>query len=127
MLPTKLLNAYSREKEIRLEILSRMRPLSTLKALIKSVEVNNYTCTFAIACMEDSGIFTEDNIHFINMDHESAAYVPLSVSRLHNGLAGIHIFKLNQPQVKELEAARLISGCLRAALIHLTNGLEDNE
>ena len=124
---TKLSNPYSKEELMHLERFSRIRPLSTLKALIKSVEVNNYRTTFAIVLLNSKGEFTEDDIHFINMDLDSAYYVSLSVKNLDNRLNGIPLFKITKDQAKELRAAELISGCLKTALIHLVNGLEDSE
>lgn len=124
---TKLSNPYSKEELMHLERLSRIRPLSTLKALIKSVEINNYRTTFAIVLLNSKGEFTEDDIHFINMDLDSAYYVSLSVKNLNDRLNGIPIFKITKDQAKELRAAELISGCLKTALTHLVNGLEDTE
>ena len=124
---TRLSNRYSKEELIQLEILSRLRPLSILKSLIDSVEVNNYSATFAIAIMDSKGEFTEDNVHFISINPEIAYYIPLNTRSLDTNLKGIYIFKITETEVKELRAAELISGCLRTALIHLVNGLEDSE
>lgn len=125
----RLSNRYSKEELMHLEILSRLRPLSTLRSLIDSVDVNTYKITFAIALVNFKGAFTEDDVHFISMDSESAYYVPLSTSTrsLTRNLTGLLIFKITESEAKELKAAELVSGCLRTALIHLTNGLEDNE
>ncbi|MBS7344263.1 MAG: hypothetical protein KIG60_01130 [Caryophanon sp.] len=123
----RLSNRYSKEELMHLEILSRLRPLSTLKSLIDSVEVNNYSATFAIAIMDSKGEFTEDDVHFISINPEIAYYIPLSTRSLDTNLKGMHIFKITETEVKELKAAELISGCLKAALIHLVNGLEDTE
>lgn len=124
---TKLSNRYSKEELIQLEILSRLRPLSILKSLIDSVEVNNYSATFAIAIMDSKGEFTEDNVHFISINSEIAYYIPLNTRSLDTNLKGIYIFKITEDEVKELKAAELVSGCLKTALIHLVNGLEDAE
>lgn len=124
---TSLSNRYSKEELMYLELMSRIRPLSTLKSLIDSVDVNKYSTTFAIALMNSKGEFTEDDVHFINMDSEIAYYIPLNTNSLTNMLTGVHIFKITETESKELRAAELISGCLRTALIHLVNGLEDSE
>lgn len=123
----KLSNRYSKEELMYLELLSRIRPLSTLKSLIDSVDVNNYRTTFAIVIMNSKGEFTEDDVHFINMDLEIAYYVPLNVNVLDTRLSGASLFKITEDQAKELRAAELISGCLKTALIHLLNGLEETE
>lgn len=127
MMHIKLSNRYSKEELMYLELLSRIRPLSTLKSLIDSVDVNNYRTTFAIVIMNSKGEFTEDDVHFINMDLEIAYYVPLNVNVLDTRLSGASLFKITEDQAKELRAAELISGCLKTALIHLLNGLEETE
>ena len=124
---TKLSNRYSKEELMHLEILSRIRPLSTLKSLIDSVEANKYSTTFAIALMNSKGEFTEDDVHFISMNSEIAFYSPLNARSLSTVLAGIHIFKITEDEAKELRAAELIAGCLKTALTHLVNGLEGTE
>lgn len=123
----RLSNRYSKEELMHLEILSRIRPLSTLKSLIDSVDVNNYRINFAIAIMDRAGEFTEDDVHFISMDSEIAYYVPLNTRGLSTELIGVNIFRITEDQAKELRAAELISGCLKTALMHLVNGLEETE
>lgn len=93
---TKLSNRYSKEELIQLEILSRLRPLSILKSLIDSVEVNNYSATFAIAIMGSKGEFTEDNVHFISINPEIAYYIPLNTRSLDTNLKGIYIYSKSQ-------------------------------
>lgn len=124
---TSLSNRYSKEELIHLEILSRLRPLSTLKAFIDSVDLNNYRITFAIALMGSKEEFTEDDVHLISMDSENAYYISLNPHSAANGLKGVNIFKITEDEAKELKAAELISGCLKTALIHLVNGLEDSK
>lgn len=123
----RLSNRYSKEELMYLELMSRIRPLSTLRSLIDSVDVNTYRITFAIAIMDRSGEFTEDDVHFINMDSEIAYYAPLTTRELYTELIGVNIFRITEDQAKELRAAELISGCLKTALIHLVNGLEETE
>lgn len=123
----RLSNRYSKEELMYLEMLSRIRPLSTLRSLIDSVDVNTYRVTFAIALMNSKGEFTKDDVHFISMDSEIAYYVPLDTRALSAESAGMSIFKITETEAKELRAAELISGCLRTALIRLVNGLEDSE
>lgn len=123
----RLSNRYSKEELMYLEMMSRIRPLSTLKSIIESVGVNNYTTTFAIVLLNSKGEFTEEDIHFINMDLDIAYYVPLNIKNLDNRIHGIPLFKITEDEAKELKAAELISGCLKTALIHLVNGLEETE
>lgn len=123
----KLSNQYSKTELMHLEMISRLRPLSTLKSLIESIDVNNYRTTFAIALINSKGEMTEDNVHFISMDPEIAYYVPVNPHTLSNAIKGVYIFKITETEAKELRAAELVSGCLKTALIHLVNGLEDPE
>lgn len=109
------------------EVLSRIRPLSTLKHLINSVEEHKYTSLFAIVLMDAKGVFTEDDVHFIKMDSETAHYTPISAVRLDNSLKGFLMIAVSQEEAKELKAAELMTGCLKSALIHLVNGLEELE
>lgn len=127
MMHTRLSNRYSKEELMYQEVMSRIRPLSTLRSLIDSVDVNKYSTTFAIALMNSKGEFTEDDVHFISMNSEIAFYSPLNARSLSTVLTGIHIFKITKDEAKELKAAELISGCLKTALIHLVNGLEETE
>lgn len=127
MTHTTLLNPYSEAELMRLETLSRTRPLSTLKSLIDSVEINEYKTTFAIVVMNHRGEFTVDNLHFVNITSEGAHYMPLNTRHLTTEIAGVNIFKITEDQAKELRAAELVSGCLKTALIHLVNGLEESE
>ena len=127
MTHTRLSNRYSKEELMYLELFSRIRPLSTLKAFIDSVDLNTHRITFAIALMDSKERFTEDDVHFISMDSENAYYVPLSLNSESNGLKGVHIFTITETKAKELKAVELLSGCLKTALIHLVNGLEDSE
>lgn len=127
MTHTTLLNRYSKEEQMHLEITSRLRPLSTLKSLIAFVEVYKYSTTFAIAIMNHRGEFTEDDVHFINMDLEIAYYAPLHLTGLDNRINGIPLFKITEDEAKELKAAELLSGCLKTALIHLVDDLEESE
>lgn len=120
----KLSNRYSKEELMYQEVMSRIRPLSTLKSLIDSVDVNKYSATFAIAIMDRAGEFTEEDVHFISLNSDIAYYIPLSTRSLSTSLAGVHIFRITEDQAKELKAAEIISGCLKTALIHLVNGLE---
>lgn len=124
---TKLSNRYSKEELMHLEVLSRIRPLSTLKSLLDSVDVNNYRTSFAIAVMDSKGEFTEDNVHFVSINSEIAYYTPVNTHSLAIAMKGVSIFKITEDEAKELRAAELISGCLKTALIHLVNGLEDPE
>lgn len=124
---TSLSNRYSKEELMYQEIMSRLRPLSTLKSLIDSVDVNNYRATFAIALMDIKGEFTEDDVHFIRIDSEIAYYTPINARSLSTVLTGAHIFKITETEAKELKAAELLSGCLKTALIHLVSGLEDSK
>ena len=112
---------------MHLEITSRLRPLSTLKSLITFVEVHKDSTTFAIAIMDSKGEFTEDDIHFISINPEIAHYIPLSTRSLDTNLKGVHIFKITEDKAKELKAAELLSGCLKTALIHLVDDLEESE
>lgn len=123
----RLSNRYSKEELLYLELMSRIRPLSTLKSLIDSVNLNTYRIAFAIALMNSKGEFTENDVHFISMNSEIAYYVPLDTRELSTELTGVNIFKITEDQAKELRAAELISGCLKTALIYLVNGLEDSE
>lgn len=123
----RLSNRYSKEELMYLEMMSRIRPLSTLKSLIDSVDVNKYRINFAIAIMDRAGEFTEDDVRIISMDSEIAYYVPISTRGLTTELIGVSIFKITEIEAKELRAAELISGCLKTALIHLVNGLEETE
>ena len=123
----RLSNRYSKEELMYLELVARIRPLSTLRSLIDSVDVNAYRISFAIALINSKGEFTKDDVHFISMDSEIAYYVPLDTRELSTELAGVNIFKFTETEAKELKAAELISGCLKTALIHLVNGLEETE
>lgn len=119
-------NRFSNDDYIS-EVLSRMRPLSTLKYLIDSVDKHNYTSLFAIVLTDAEGAFTEDDVHFIKMDPETAHYTPISAVRLDNSLKGFLLFAVSQEEAKDLKAAELMTGCLKSALIHLVNGLEELE
>lgn len=123
----RLSNRYSKEELMYQEVMSRIRPLSTLRYLIDSVDVNTYRIAFAIALTNSRGEFTENDVHFISMDSEIAYYVPLDTRELATELKGVNIFKITEDQAKELRAAELISGCLKTALVHLVNGLEGSE
>lgn len=127
MMHIKLSNRYSKEELMYLEMMSRIRPLSTLRSLIDSVDVYKYRINFAIAIMDRAGEFTEDDVHFISMDSEVAYYAPINTRGLTTELIGVSIFKITETEAKELRAAELISGCLKTALIHLVNGLEESE
>lgn len=127
MTHTTLLNPYSKEELLYLDIISRIRPLSTLKSLIDSVNVNTYRITFAIALMNSKGEFTENDVHLISMDSETAYYVPLDARGVPTELTGVNIFKITEDQAKELKAAELVSGCLKTALTHLVGNLEESE
>ena len=127
MTHTRLSNRYSKEELMHLEILSRIRPLATLKSLLDSVDVNNYRTSFAIAVTDSKGEFTEDNVHFIRVTSEIAYYTPINNHSLADELTGVYIFKITEDEAKELRAAELVSGCLKTALIHLVNGLEEPE
>lgn len=127
MMHIRLSNRYSKEELMYQEVMSRIRPLSTLKSLIDSVDINNYSATFAIAVMDRTGEFTEEDVHFISLNSDIAYYIPLSARSLAAEVKGIHIFRITQDEAKELRAAELISGCLKTALIHLVNGLEEIE
>lgn len=127
MTHTTLLNPYSKEELLYLDIISRIRPLSTLKSLIDSVNVNTYRIAFAIALMNSKGEFTENDVHLISMDSETAYYVPLDARGVPTELTGVNIFKITEDQAKELKAAELVSGCLKTALTHLVGKLEESE
>ena len=127
MTHTTLLNPYSEDELTRLEAISRTRPLSTLKSLINSVEANDYRTSFAIAVMNHRGEFTVDSLQFINITAEGAHYIPLNTRYLATEIAGVYIFKITEDEAKALKAAELLSGCLKTALLHLVNGLEDCE
>lgn len=127
MTHTTLLNRYSKEEQMHLEMTSRLRPLSTLKSLIAFVEVYKYSTTFAIAIMNHRGEFTVDSLHFVSITSEGAHYIPLNTRYLATEIAGVHIFKITEDKAKELKAAELVSGCLKTALTHLVDNLEESE
>lgn len=127
MTHTTLLNPYSEDELIRLEAISRTRPLSTLKSLMDSVEANDYRTSFAIAVMNHRGEFTVDSLQFINLTAKGAHYIPLNTRYLATEIAGVYIFKITEDKAKGLKAAELLSGCLKTALLHLVNDLEESE
>lgn len=63
----------------------------------------------------------------LSMIHVTAHYTPISAVRLDNSLKGFLLFSVSQEEAKELKAAELMTGCLKSALIHLVNGLEEHE
>ena len=127
MTHTTLLNPYSKDELTRLEALSRTRPLSALKLLIESVDEHKYMVIFAIILMNNKGEFTEDDFHLISMDSETAQYLPGGNLKLDIEIKGIHLYTITPDQAQALKAAELLSGCLKTALLHLVNGLEDCE
>lgn len=121
---TRLSVAFSKEEEAHRNLLSRIRPLSALKLLIEFVDEHKYTVIFAIVLTNNKGEFTEDDVRFISMDSETAHYVPGGSLKQDIEIKGIHLYTITPDQAQELRAAKLLSGCLKTALVHLVNSLE---
>ena len=118
---TRLSDAFSKEEEAHRKLLSRIRPLSALKLLIEFVDEHKYMVIFAIVLMNNKGEFTEDDVRFISMDSETADYLPGGNLKLDIEINGVHLYTITPDQAQELKAAKLLSGCLKTALVHLVD------